>query len=246
SGRVALVTGAGRGLGKAMAVALASAGADVVLAARTESQLHETAEEIAGLGRAALPVRTDVTRPEEVEALVAAAIARFGRIDILVNNAGGTISKPVLDLSLDEWGQVLDLNLRGYFLVARAVGPHMVAQGYGRVINITSILAAIAYHNQGAYAAAKGGITQFAKVLAVEWAPHNITVNCIGPTFFETDYTRPRFDDPGRRHFVVSRTPMGRWGQPHELAGAVIFLASDAAGFITGQTIYVDGGWLTW
>lgn len=246
TGRVALVTGASRGLGRAMAVALASAGADVVLAARTACQLQDTATEIEALGRAALPVETDVTDPEHVDRLVDAAIRRFGRIDILVNNAGINVAKPVLDLSPDEWDRVHDLNARAYFLVARAVGPHMIARQYGRVIHITSILATIAYQNQAAYAASKGAATQLAKVLAVEWAPHNITVNCIGPTFFETEATRERFQDPGRKHFIESRTPLGRWGQPHELAGTVIYLSSDAASFITGQTVFVDGGWLVW
>lgn len=246
TGRVALVTGAGRGLGRAMAGALAAAGADVVLAARTRPELAAAAEAIALSGRAVLPVTADVTQPGEVDALVTAALNRFGRIDILVNNAGINAPQPVLEVSLEEWDRVLDVNLRGAFLVARAVGRHMVEQRYGRVINITSILASIAYHNQAAYAASKGALTQLSKVLAIEWAPYNVTVNCIGPTFFETEYTRPRYQNPERRNFIETRTPLGRWGQPDELAGAVIFLASDAAGFITGQTLFVDGGWLAW
>jgi NAD(P)-dependent dehydrogenase (short-subunit alcohol dehydrogenase family) len=246
SGRVALVTGAGRGLGRAMALALASAGADVVVSGRTVSDLDSAAASIAELGRAALPVAADVSAADQVEAMVAAALERFGQIDILVNNAGINLPKPALEVELADWDRVLDVNLRGQFLVARAVGRHMVGRRYGRVINITSILATIAYHNQAAYAASKGALTQLAKVLAIEWAPHNVTVNCIGPTFFATEYTRPRFDDPGRRSFIQTRTPLGRWGEPEELAGAVIFLASDAAAFITGQTVFVDGGWLAW
>jgi NAD(P)-dependent dehydrogenase (short-subunit alcohol dehydrogenase family) len=130
--------------------------------------------------------------------------------------------------------------------MARAVGRHMVARRYGRVINITSILAAIGLPNQAAYASSKGAVTQLTKVLAIEWAPYNVTVNCLGPTYFETEMTRPLYEDPERKAFIESRTPMGRWGQPEELAGAIIFLASDAARFVTGQTIFVDGGWLAW
>jgi NAD(P)-dependent dehydrogenase (short-subunit alcohol dehydrogenase family) len=173
-------------------------------------------------------------------------LKRFEKIDVLVNNAGKNNRKPVLDISIDEWDEVLNLNLRSYFLVARAVGRHMVERGYGRVINITSILGAIALADQGPYATSKGGISQLSKVMAIEWAPHNVTVNCIGPTYFETEMTRPLYQDPARKSFIESRTPMGRWGQPDELAGAVIFLASDAAGYVTGQTLFVDGGWLAW
>ncbi len=241
TGKVALVTGAGRGLGRTFAEALASAGADLVLASRTRAELDAVAEAARAMGRKALPVVTDVTRPEQVEAMTAAALDRFGRIDILVNNAGMNIRKPALDYTLDEWDQV-----RAYFVVARIVGRHMVERRYGRVINVTSILAAIGLPNQTAYATSKGGITQLTKVMAIEWAPFGVTVNCLGPTYFETDLTRPLYQDPERKTFIESRTPMGRWGQPEELAGAIIFLASDAAAFVTGQTLFVDGGWLAW
>ena len=246
SGKVGLITGAGRGLGRVFAQNLASAGADVVLASRTRSELETAAEEVAALGRKALPVVADVTQPEQVEAMVAVALERFGQIDILVNNAGMNIRKPVLEYPVEEFDQVLNLNLRSYFLVARKVGRHMVERRYGRVINITSILAAIGLPNQAAYATSKGGVTQLTKVMAIEWAPYHVTVNCIGPTYFETELTRPLYQDPERKSFIESRTPMGRWGQLAELHGAAIFLASDAAGFITGQTLFVDGGWLAW
>lgn len=246
TGKVALVTGGGRGLGRTFAEALASAGADLVLVGRTKTDLESAAKEVAAQGRSAYPITADVTVPEQVDAMVAAALEHFGHIDILVNNAGMNVRKPVLDYGIEDWDQVLGLNLRGYFLVARAVGRHMVARRFGRVINITSILAAIGLPNQAGYASSKGAVTQLTKVMAIEWAPYNVTVNCLGPTYFETDMTRPLYQDPERKTFIESRTPMGRWGQPEELAGAIIFLASDAARFITGQTLFVDGGWLAW
>lgn len=246
TGKTALVTGAGRGLGRSMALALAGAGADLVLAARTTSEIESAAVAIEALGRKALCATVDVTDEGQVAAMTAAALERFGHIDILVNNAGMNVRKPVLDIPLEEWDQVLTLNLRGYLLVSRSVGRHMVERGYGRVINITSILASIALPSQGPYASSKGAITQMSKVMALEWAPHNVTVNCIAPTYFETDLTRPLYQDPERKAFIESRTPMGRWGQPDELAGAVVFFASDSAGFITGQTLAIDGGFLAW
>ena len=246
TGKVALVTGGGRGLGRTMAVALASAGADLVVVGRTAADLDAAAKEVQEQGRTAHTIVADVTVPEQVDAMVAEAVSRAGHIDILVNNAGMNIRKPVIEYGVDDWDQVIGLNLRGYFLVARAVGRHMVERGYGRVINVTSILASIGLPNQAAYASSKGAITQLTKVMAIEWAANNVTVNCIGPTYFETDLTRPLYQDPERKHFIESRTPMGRWGQPDELNGAVIFLASDAAQFITGQTIFIDGGWLAW
>jgi NAD(P)-dependent dehydrogenase (short-subunit alcohol dehydrogenase family) len=178
--------------------------------------------------------------------MAAAALDRFGQIDILVNNAGMNVRKSVLDYAVADWDQVLGLNLRSYFLVARAVGRHMVERRYGRVINVTSILSAIGLANQAGYASSKGGVAQLTKVMAIEWASLGVTVNCLGPTYFETDMTRPLYEDPERKAFIESRTPMGRWGQPEELAGAIIFLASDASRFVTGQTLYVDGGWLAW
>ena len=170
----------------------------------------------------------------------------MGRVDILVNNAGINIRKPVLELSAEEYRQVLGTNLEGYFLCARAFGSRLVAQGSGKVINISSIMGRVALANQAAYASSKGGIEQLTKVLAIEWAPHNVQVNAIGPTYFETELTRPLFEDPDRRDLITARTPMGRWGQPHELAGAVIFLASHASDYVTGHTLLVDGGWTAW
>mgnify|MGYP000955714144 CR=1 FL=1 len=151
-----------------------------------------------------------------------------------------------LELAAEEYRQVLATNLEGYFLCAKAFGRHLVAQGHGKVINISSIMGRVALANQAAYASSKGAIEQLTKVLAIEWAPQNVQVNAIGPTYFETDLTRPLFEDEERHDFITGRTPMGRWGQPHELAGAVIFLASDASNYVTGHTLMVDGGWTAW
>ena len=244
--KVALVTGAGRGLGRVMAVALAAAGADVVCTARSANEIEAAAAEIRALGRRAIAVTCDVTDETACETLAASAMEQLGRIDILVNNAGMNIRKPVLELTGAEYTQVLNTNLNGYFNCSRAVGKYLVAQGSGKVINISSIMGRVALANQGAYASSKGAVEQLTKVLSLEWASANVQVNAIAPTYFETDLTRPLFEDPDRNRFITERTPMGRWGQPHELAGAVIFLASDASSYITGHTLVVDGGWTAW
>ena len=246
TGRVAIMTGAGRGLGRTMALALAAAGADLALASRTASELESLVEEVEALGRRAIAVPTDVTSPEACEAMVATAVERFGRLDILVNNAGMNVRKPALELTPDEFDSVLQVNLKGYYNGARAAGRHFVEQGSGKLINVSSILGSVALPNQAAYASSKGAIDQLTKVLAIEWANASVQVNGLAPTYFETDLTRPLYEDPERKAFIEDRTPMGRWGQPHELAGAVIFLASDASDFVTGQTILVDGGWTAW
>ncbi len=246
TGRVAIMTGAGRGLGRTMALGLAAAGADLALASRTAPELETLVEEIEALGRRAIAVPTDVTSPEACEALVAAAIGQLGRLDIMVNNAGTNVRKAALEITPDEYDFVIQTNLKGYFNGARAAGRHFVEQGSGKVINISSILGSVALPNQVAYASSKGAIDQLTKVLAIEWATAGVQVNGLAPTYFETDLTRPLYEDPERRAFIEERTPMGRWGQPHELAGAVIFLASDASDFVTGQTILVDGGWTAW
>ncbi|MFN0147144.1 MAG: SDR family NAD(P)-dependent oxidoreductase [Dehalococcoidia bacterium] len=246
SGRVAVVTGAGRGLGRTMALALAAAGADLAVSARTQAELDTLVTEIEALGRRAVAIRADITVEADAVRIADETTSRLGRLDILVNNAGMNIRKPVLELTEAEYRQVLDTNLVGYFNCARAAGKVLTAQGSGKVINISSIMGRVALANQAAYASSKGGVEQLTKVLALEWAANNVQVNAIGPTYFETDLTRPLFEDPERKNFISERTPMGRWGQPHELAGAVIFLASRASDYITGHTLMVDGGWTAW
>ncbi|MBK6560987.1 glucose 1-dehydrogenase [Candidatus Amarobacter glycogenicus] len=245
-GRVAVVTGAGRGLGRSMALALAAAGADVVAASRTMTEIESLRDEIRTLGRRAEAVTCDTTRETACERLASEAVERLGRVDILVNNAGINIRKPVLELAAEEYRAVLATNLEGYFLCGQAIGRRLVAQGTGKVINISSIMGTVALPGQAAYASSKGGVEQLTKVMALEWAPFNVQVNAIGPTYFETELTKPLFEDEERREFITGRTPMGRWGKAHELAGAVIFLASGASDYITGQTLMVDGGWTAW
>ena len=246
TGQVALVTGASRGLGQAMAVGLARAGADVALCARDLEGLDETQKAVREQGTRAEIFEMDVLRDASVRQAVAAAIDAFGRIDILVNNAGVNIRKPTLELSEEEWDLVLDTNLKGYFLVAKAVGAHMVSRGRGKVINMSSIFGTVGMHNQLAYASSKGGVVMLTKVMAIEWATRGVTVNAIAPTYFETPLVAALRNDPERFRFINERTPMGRWGQPEELEGTLVYLASRASDFVTGQTVYVDGGWTIW
>lgn len=246
SGRVALVTGASKGLGKAMAISLAGAGAHVALYGRDIVDLGAVKDIIESLGRRADFFAVNVLDNSEIEAAVKETLTAFGSVDILVNNAGVNVRKPVLEISPEEWDLVIDTNLKGYLLMAQAVVPQMISRGRGKVINMASILGSVALPAQVAYASSKGGVIQMTKVMALEWAKQGIQVNAIGPTYFETPLVAQLRNDPERYSFIVDRTPMGRWGQPEELAGVVVFLASRASDFITGQTIFVDGGWTIW
>ncbi len=246
SGRTALVTGASKGLGRAMAVGLARAGCDLALCARSLPGLAETRAAAQALGVRAEVFAMDVLDRAGVRRAVAAAVEKLGGLDILLNNAGVNVRKPVLELSEEEWDLVVDTNLKGYFLVAQAVAPHLIARGYGKVINVSSIFGAVGMNDQLAYASSKGGVVQMTKVMAIEWARHGVTVNAIAPTYFETPLVAALRRDPERFRFINERTPMGRWGQPEELEGTVVYLASRASDFVTGQTVYVDGGWTIW
>ena len=246
TGRNALVTGASKGLGRAMSVGLARAGAALALCARDLEGLSATRAAVEALGARAEIFEMDVCSAASVRRAVAAAIQAFGHLDVLVNNAGVNVRKPTLELSEEEWDLVLDTNLKGYFLVAQAVGAHMVARGSGKVINMGSIFGAVGMYNQLAYASSKGGVVQLTKVMAIEWAKHGVNVNSIAPTYFETPLVAALRNDPERFRFINERTPMGRWGQPEELEGTLVYLASRASDFVTGQTVYVDGGWTIW
>lgn len=246
SGRVALVTGASRGLGRAMAMGLAKAGASLALCARGAEELASARAEAEAHGVRAETFRMDVTSRQSVREAVAAAIERMGRIDVLLNDAGINIRKPALEYTEDEWDRVIDTNLKGYFLVSQAVGEHMVARGGGKIINVASILSTVGMRNQLPYASSKGGVAQLTRVLAVEWAPHHVNVNAIAPAFFETPLTARLLADPEVARGIIERTPMGRWGQPEELEGAAVFLAARASDYVTGQILHVDGGWTIW
>jgi NAD(P)-dependent dehydrogenase (short-subunit alcohol dehydrogenase family) len=246
TGKVALVTGASKGLGSAIAVGLAQAGARLALCARSREGLAGTRAAVEAAGGEARTFEMDVLSRASVRDAVGAAVAELGRIDILVNNAGVNVRKPALELAEEEWDRVVDTNLKGYFLVAQAVGAHMVARRSGKVINVSSIFGAVGMNNQLAYAASKGGVGQLTKVMAIEWAPHGVTVNAVGPTYFETPLVAALRNDPERFQFINERTPMGRWGQPEELVGTIVYLAAPASDFVTGQTVYVDGGWTIW
>ncbi|RJQ87325.1 MAG: glucose 1-dehydrogenase [Desulfobacteraceae bacterium] len=246
SGKVAMVTGGTRGLGEVCCLALAKAGADVAVCGRSSPDLKRVAEKIHALSRRAETFFIDVTDKRRVIQTVGEVQAAFGRIDILVNNAGVNHRVPVLEYAEEEWDRVINTNLKGYFLVAQAAVPQMIERGYGKVINMSSILGTVGLPNQVAYASSKGGVDQMTKVMAIEWASKGVRVNAIGPTYFETDLVAQIRKDPQRFKFINERTPMGRWGYLPELEGTVIFLASPASDFITGQTIYVDGGWTIW
>ena len=243
-GKVALVTGGGRGLGRTMASALAQAGADVAMAGRTLAPCEEAARAIAAAtGRTCRAFTADVTMGEDVARMVSEVEAEFGRIDILVNNAGNNIRGSVEQLTEADWDSVLDTNLKGPFLCSRLVGPKMVTRGWGRIINLGSILSVIALPGRAPYASAKAGVLNLGRVLALEWAGTGVTVNTICPGPFATEMNRALLDDPVKYQDFVRQIPMGRWGELEELEGVVVFLASQASSFMTGSALFVDGGW---
>ena len=243
-GRVALVTGGSRGLGRSMAAALATAGAAVVLTARVQEVAEAVAGEIAAAtGARAVGLGADVTHRADVDAMVARTLDRFGRLDILINNAGINIRRPIEQLEEAEWDQVLDTNLKGPWLCCRAVAAPMKQQRWGRVINVSSMLGEISIPGRTPYASSKGGLTLLTKTLALEWARDGINVNALCPGPFATEINLPLLNDPETRAAMESKIPMGRWGDPEELGPVAVFLASEASSFVTGATIFVDGGY---
>lgn len=241
SGRIALVTGAGKGLGRTMARALATAGADVALVSRTLADLDGVAVEIESLGRRAFVVPGDVADEAQIESVIRDTIDHFGAIDILVNNAGIEGTNAVTEIDADEWDRVMAVNLRGPMLCCKHVGPHMAARGRGKVINVASVLASKAQRSMATYAATKAGLVQFTKVTALEWIAHNVQVNAICPGYFVTPMNEQFLGSAAGEKFI-SRLPARRVAQPDEIEGATVFLASDATRYITGTTLYVDGG----
>jgi NAD(P)-dependent dehydrogenase (short-subunit alcohol dehydrogenase family) len=227
-----------------MALALAEAGADVAISGRTRETLEEAAAEIAGAtGRRIVPFVADVTSAADVSRLATEVAGGFGQVDILINNAGNNIRGSIADLSEADWDSVLDTNLKGPFLCAQAFGPDMAKRGWGRIINLGSILSSIGIPGRAPYASAKAGVTSLTRVLALEWAPHGVTVNAICPGPFGTDMNKPLLNDPVKYQEFVKNLPIGRWGELDELAGLVVLLASPASSFMTGSSIYIDGGW---
>jgi NAD(P)-dependent dehydrogenase (short-subunit alcohol dehydrogenase family) len=242
-GKIALITGASRGLGKAIALALAEVGVRLVLTARDQALLEQTAEAARALGVETLIHRTDVTQETEIAELKRAVVAKFGAIQILVNNAGMNIRKPATDFTLAEWRQVLDTNLTSAFLMCREFVPLMKGQGYGRILNLTSIMSHIALPGRTAYCASKAGLLGFTRALALELAPENITVNGISPGPFATEINTPVLQNPELNQQFVSRIPLGRWGEVNEVGKLAVYLCSEDAGFITGTDLLIDGGW---
>jgi gluconate 5-dehydrogenase len=242
--RVALITGGNRGLGKAIAQALAEAGGQVALTSRDLNRAQIAAQEInTATGQHCRGYACDVTSPEQVEAVVSQVVADFGRLDILVNNAGINIRGAIDQLSLEEFEQVQATNVTGVWLMCRSAAPHMKAQGYGRVINMGSMLSVVSIPERTPYATSKGAVLQMTRTLALEWAPLGITVNAILPGPFGTEMNTPLLNDPEKYQAFVDQIPMGRWGELDEIGGLAVFLASDAASFITGAGILIDGGW---
>jgi gluconate 5-dehydrogenase len=242
SGKVALITGASRGLGQFFGRALARAGADLVVTARNADDTRAFTEEIRALGRRASGVALDVREEASIRAAVDQALACFGGIDVLVNNAGCNVRKPAVDVSWEDWNTVLDTNLRGAFFVAQAVARHMIPRGRGRIVNIGSVTSVFGYAGLAPYCASRGGIKQLTMSLADEWGRHGITVNCLAPGWFRTEQNQVLYQDPRWVEYICDRIPLGRPGQPHDLDGAIVFLASDASAYVTGQTLLVDGG----
>jgi gluconate 5-dehydrogenase len=242
TGKVALVTGASRGLGEGFARVLARAGADVAITSRDRSSVAQLKDEISSLGRRVAAVALDVRIKVSIDAAVVEAESQLGQIDILVNNAGCNVRKPALDVKWDDWNLVLDTNLRGPFFVAQAVARGMIARGYGRIVNIGSVTSVAGYAGLGPYGASRGGIKQLTMSLADDWGPHGITVNCLAPGWFRTEQNAVLYEDSEWVKYLCDRIPLKRPGRPGDLDGALLFLAAECSRYVTGQTLLVDGG----
>ncbi|UCE53020.1 MAG: glucose 1-dehydrogenase [Desulfobacterales bacterium] len=243
SGKVAIVTGAGRGIGYHIALALAKYGADIVVCSRTISELEKVSIEIEKLGKQAMIQSLDITNIKSIPAMVDKTMMAFGHIDILVNNAGVNRPQWALDVTEENWDLVMNTNLKALFFCAQTVGRVMIKQKKGKIINISSDAGSVGLLRRAAYCASKGGVNLLTKVLALEWAQYNINVNAIAPAFIKTPLTEPMFEEKGFREYVLGNTPLGRVGEPKDVSGALVFLASEASNYMTGSVMLIDGGW---
>lgn len=244
-GKTAIVTGASSGIGRGIAKRFAREGADIVIADIKTDAAENVAEEIKEIGQEALVVKTDVSNSDDVDKMVEATVSKFGKVDILVNNAGVFVQKPIQEMEEGDWDKVLDVNLKGAFLCTRRVVEEMLEQGGGKIVNIASIAGKTGFQNSSAYCASKGGIVNLTRELGMELAPKGIHVNAIGPGVIETAMTKPLLEDEEFEEQTLAMTPRGRIGKPEDIASAAVYLASDESDFVVGETVFVDGGWLT-